>query len=122
MKKKGFTLAEILIVVAIIAVLVAISIPIFRTQLHKAEVAADYENVRSYFSQLQYYYLETGNINDTFLNDDYFHPITTFELSGQTIKLKAGFILVREDGTKGYNILYMCNQGHPDCQLVLPVS
>lgn len=36
-RKKGFTLAELLIVVAIIAVLVAISIPIFSSQLEKAE-------------------------------------------------------------------------------------
>lgn len=44
MKKntKGFTLAELLIVVAIIAVLVAISIPVFTSQLHKARVAADW--------------------------------------------------------------------------------
>ena len=38
-KKKGFTLAELLIVVAIIAVLVAISIPIFTSQLKKARLA-----------------------------------------------------------------------------------
>lgn len=36
--KKGFTLAELLIVVAIIAVLVAISIPIFSSQLEKVDV------------------------------------------------------------------------------------
>ncbi|MFR7953894.1 MAG: type IV pilin protein [Ruminococcus sp.] len=36
--KKGFTLAELLIVVAIIAVLVAISIPIFNSQLEKSRV------------------------------------------------------------------------------------
>ena len=35
--KKGFTLAELLIVVAIIAVLVAISIPIFTAQLEKSK-------------------------------------------------------------------------------------
>ena len=35
--KNGFTLAELLIVVAIIAVLVAISIPIFTGQLEKAK-------------------------------------------------------------------------------------
>ena len=34
-KEKGFTLAELLIVVAIIAVLVAIGIPIFTSQLEK---------------------------------------------------------------------------------------
>ena len=34
-RNKGFTLAELLIVVAIIAVLVAISIPIFKNQLEK---------------------------------------------------------------------------------------
>ena len=36
-KRKGFTLAELLIVVAIIAVLVAIGIPIFTVSLKKAE-------------------------------------------------------------------------------------
>lgn len=37
---KGFTLAELLIVVAIIGVLVAISIPIFTSQLEKSRDAA----------------------------------------------------------------------------------
>ena len=39
--KKGFTLSELLIVVAIIAVLVAISIPIFNSQLEKSRRAVD---------------------------------------------------------------------------------
>ena len=37
----GFTLAELLIVVAIIGVLVAISIPIFSSQLEKSREATD---------------------------------------------------------------------------------
>lgn len=38
--RKGFTLAELLIVVAIIAVLVAVAIPVFGSQLEKSREAA----------------------------------------------------------------------------------
>jgi prepilin-type N-terminal cleavage/methylation domain-containing protein len=48
--KKGFTLAELLIVFAIIAVLVAISIPIFTSQLRKARLAANKANARAALS------------------------------------------------------------------------
>lgn len=46
-QNKGFTLAELLIVVAIIAVLVAISIPIFTSQLRKARLAVNQANARA---------------------------------------------------------------------------
>ena len=51
--KKGFTLAELLIVVAIIAVLVAIAIPIFVTQLEKSREATDAANIRSAYAVVQ---------------------------------------------------------------------
>lgn len=43
----GFTLMEMLIVVAIIAVLVAIAIPVFSSQLDNARKQADAANIRS---------------------------------------------------------------------------
>ena len=52
MNKKGFTLAELLIVVAIIAVLVAIAIPVFTAQLEKSREATDIANVRSAYATL----------------------------------------------------------------------
>ena len=47
LNKKGFTLAELLVVVAIIGVLVAVSIPIFTAQLEKAREATDLANQRA---------------------------------------------------------------------------
>ena len=45
--KKGFTLAELLIVVAIIAILVAIAVPLFVSSLDKANKAAKDANIRA---------------------------------------------------------------------------
>ena len=46
--KNGFTLAELLIVVAIIAVLVAVSIPIFNGQLGKSTQGSGYAKCANY--------------------------------------------------------------------------
>lgn len=50
--KKGFTLAELLVVVAIIAVLVAIAIPIFTSQLEKSREAVDAANIRAAYAEV----------------------------------------------------------------------
>ena len=50
--RKGFTLAELLIVVAIIAVLVAIAIPVLSNQLEKSRRAVDMHTARSIASVL----------------------------------------------------------------------
>ena len=52
MNNKGFTLAELLIVVAIIAVLVAIAIPVFTAQLEEAREATDAANIRSKYAEV----------------------------------------------------------------------
>lgn len=57
-KNKGFTLAELLIVVAIIGVLVAISIPIFSKQLEKSRDAASIANIRSAYAEAVNYAIE----------------------------------------------------------------
>lgn len=48
----GFTLAELLIVVAIIGILVGIAIPVFTSQLEKSREATDIANVRAAYAQI----------------------------------------------------------------------
>lgn len=58
LNKKGFTLAELLVVVAIIGVLVAISIPIFTSQLQKARLATNQANARAAYAAVEAQYLQ----------------------------------------------------------------
>ncbi len=56
--KKGFTLAELLIVVGIIAVLVGIAIPVFRNKAEKAKEAYDIYTMRQAASAaIELYYM-----------------------------------------------------------------
>lgn len=116
--RKGFTLAELLIVVAIIAVLVAIAIPVFTKQLHNARVAADQANLRAYYAELQLDFQERGKVNDMFTEEEYYLD-TINHLDGTTTKLQAGKYLIRayKDSTSGYSIAYHCDNTplpHPD--------
>ena len=62
LNKKGFTWAELLIVVAIIGVLVAIAIPVFTSQLEKSREATDMANVRSAYAEVVTNYLDKASV------------------------------------------------------------
>ena len=128
-RNRGFTLMELLIVVAIIAVMAAIAIPVLNGRLHKAKVAADMANVRAYYAELQTQYITTGEYieigGDLHENAQRF---ITF-LDGTKVQMQAGTvsaILERErtdptSGQKGapigYQVYYFCDKG--DHELLL---
>lgn len=74
--KKGFTLAELLIVVAIIAVLVAISIPIFTSQLEKSRDAVSVANLRSAYAEAQSTILTGSSSGGNVKYDSNKHTVT----------------------------------------------
>ena len=47
LNKKGFTLAELLVVVAILAILIAVSVPIFASRIEGARKSTDLANIRA---------------------------------------------------------------------------
>ena len=82
--KKGFTLAELLIVVAIIAVLVAISIPIFTAQLRKARLATNQANARAAYAEVV-----ANALTEGYTGAEGVYVVSTAKLSGATAS-KAG--------------------------------
>lgn len=65
MNKKGFTLVEMLVVIAIIAVLVAIIVPTAVGATKKAAAATDAANLRSVLAQINTWYLTDGTTSLT---------------------------------------------------------
>ena len=107
----GFTLAELLVVVAIIGILVAVSIPVFTSQIHKARVATDWANLRAYYSELQADFISTGKCRSELDWDggafDLRDEIDF--LDGQNVKMKTGkYVITMSD--KGYQITYWCGK------------
>lgn len=124
--KSGFTIMEMLIVVAIIAVLVAIAIPTFNGSLHKAKVAADWANLRAFYAEIQLDYITSGEQNakvpvDWYTNPNYDWKSVTF-LNGDKVEMTAGTCAVSFTKGEGYSIEYQCNSGHAKCHLSLNVK
>lgn len=64
MNKKGFTLIEMLVVIAIIAVLVSIVIPVVGNSTEKAKLAADAANIRAAIAEVTTKQLGDGSSSD----------------------------------------------------------
>ncbi len=90
--KKGFTLAELLIVIAIIAILIAIAIPAFGGALDNARIQTDHANMRSAYAIAQVMQLngyidkETleGASSDTPLSDGTYYFLANGKIAAST--------------------------------------
>ncbi len=83
--KKGFTMAELLIVIAIIAVLIAVAFPVFGAQLAKAEYAVDVANVRAAYSEA---------VADALMTSDY--------QGGKLTVPNSGWLKIKDAPVNGY--------------------
>ncbi len=96
--QKGFTIMEMLIVVAIIAVLVAIAIPTFNSALTKSKEAADVANIRAAYAEMMMDYMMDGKqltaeqikgkIGSLNFSDDKHFTVDTNAITYKTEKLE----------------------------------
>ena len=77
-KNKGFTLAELLIVVAIIAVLVAVSIPIFTGKLEQARIATTEANIRSAKAAALADWMDVAKIDEENFDESFLASVKNF--------------------------------------------
>lgn len=118
-KQNGFTLMEMLIVVAVIAVLAAVAIPTISKSVHRSQEMADVANVRAYYAFLQADYMSTGKCL-TGITDDWRYGDEIIYPDGTTIKLKTGWVSViypalnDPTATPGYMVTYQCKT-HGNC-------
>ncbi len=109
----GFTLVEMLIVVAIIAILIVVSIPVISNNLEKARIAADQANLRSAYGAAAAYFLaESGDPDSTAVFDEagteYAYKVNNKTHQGEIVPAGTGVTA----GSDGFN--YGLATGHVD--------
>ena len=87
--KKGFTLAELLVVVAIVGILVAISIPVFTSQLTKARKATNLANARAAKAAAVAEYLTEDKADKAYYDYDIASGTVTSKGSKDAMAVKA---------------------------------
>ena len=124
MNKKGFTLAELLIVIAIMAVLIAIAIPVFAGQLDNAKLQADHANLRSAYAIMQ-----TANLiepTDAFGDSTVTTSSTLTYCTDGTFKTSGGtsisFQSNSHTGKSGSSVKESCKTCVVDCSKVTTTS
>lgn len=86
-KKKriqGFTLAELLVVVGIIGVLVAVSIPIFTSQLERSREATDFASMQAAKAAAVAAYYKSTNTDDWTAQNRFYYDITNGKIVEST--------------------------------------
>lgn len=116
-RKRGFTIVELVIVIAVIAILAAVLIPTFSNLVSKANLSADQVAVKNMNTALEIYEVEHGKPNDTYglgeaLSESGYNSDSTPLTKGYSFKwnrLENVMMLVNENNIVEYPEKYKGN-------------
>ena len=97
--KKGFTIVELVIVIAVIAILAAVLIPTFSNVIQKAEASADLQEARNAYTE----YLASDDFDANkyvkyVLLDSYYYTVNDWDAASATPSTGDWYLNVAEDG------------------------
>ena len=100
MNKKGFTIVELVIVIAVIAILAAVMIPTFGGIIDKANASKALQNAQNAYKNALIEVMADGVIDEpTYSDDTYTYTFTNGVLTGVVEKANAKYTYEVENGT-----------------------
>ena len=96
--RKGFTIVELVIVIAVIAILATVLIPTFGNMIQKANNSKLLQELRNEYTEYTVWAAENGNVSDDIvikMDDGKYYQITNGEIANPPVAME-------NDPTTGY--------------------